>query len=136
MNNEKTTKKDLYYTNEHEWVDFQGAVAYVGVCAFKLSGFKAIDHVIFNETSGFKKQGAVIATIKYSDYKVEVYMPVDGKLQRVNEELINGKQNILLQQGEGKGWIALIIPTRPYERKGLLLHKEYQMNGKDKYAKS
>ncbi|MEI9806580.1 MAG: hypothetical protein WDO16_01155 [Bacteroidota bacterium] len=86
MNTKKATKKDLYYTNEHEWIDFQGTVAYVGVCAFKLSGFKEIHQVICSEEYGFKKLGEVIATIKYSDYQVEVRMPVDGKLQQVNKE--------------------------------------------------
>lgn len=25
----KSTAKDLYYTKEHEWIDFQGSVAYI-----------------------------------------------------------------------------------------------------------
>lgn len=135
MKIEKPVKKDLYYTHEHEWIDFQGTVAYVGVCAFKLTGFREIHQLSFPEPSGFMKKGEIIATIAYSDYQVEVRMPVDGKLQQVNEELITGNKNTLLQQSEGSSWIALICPSLPYERKGLLLPKEYQMNGKGKYAK-
>ncbi|SEN98147.1 hypothetical protein SAMN05660816_01801 [Niastella yeongjuensis] len=40
-----TIKRNLYYTNDHEWIDFQGVVAYVGVCRFKLSGFKEIHKI-------------------------------------------------------------------------------------------
>lgn len=131
----KSTNKDLYYTNDHEWIGFQGTVAYTGVCSFKLSGFKEIHQINFTEPSGFKKKGDVIATIIYNDYRVDAHMPVDGKMIQVNEILLSGDRNILIQHPEDSGWIALIVPAQPYERKDLLLPKQYQMNGKSKYAK-
>jgi glycine cleavage system H lipoate-binding protein len=135
MNSEKTSKKDLYYTKDHEWIDFQGSVAYVGVCSFKLLGFKQIEQIVFTENTGYKKQGEAIATIKYSDYQIQVNMPVDGKIININDLLLTGKQNILLQHAQSSGWVALIAPSHPYDRKDLLLPKQYQMNGKSKYAK-
>jgi glycine cleavage system H protein len=134
MTKEKTSKKDLYYTNDHEWIDFQGAIAYTGVCHFKLIGFKEIHQVSFKTSGGFTKQGELIATIKYNDYLIEAHMPVDGKIEQLNEELIAGDQNCLLQSAENNAWLAKIIPAQPYERKGLLLPKQYQMNSKTKYA--
>ena len=68
MNLEKSIKKDLYYTKDHEWVNFQGAVAYTGVSSFKLVGFKEIHQVIFNGQSGLRKGEDLIATIKYTKY--------------------------------------------------------------------
>jgi len=135
MNMEKSTNKDLYYTKDHEWIGFQGTVAYVGVCSFKLIGFRKVEQIIFNEPSGLKKRGEVIAILKYNDYQIEVHMPVDGKVAQVNDTLLSGDQNVLLQHPENSGWIALIIPSQPYERKDLLLPKQYHMNGKSKYAK-
>jgi len=46
MNTDKAAKKDLYYTNDHEWIDFQGTIAYTGICLFKLLGFKEIPLVL------------------------------------------------------------------------------------------
>jgi len=135
MKTEQSANKDLYYTKDHEWIDFQGSVAYVGICSFKLLGFKAIQQITFNEPSGFKKRGDVIAMVKYNDYQIEAHMPVDGKVVQVNEALLSGDQNVLLQHPENSGWIAMIIPSQPYERKDLLLPKQYRMNGKSKYAK-
>ena len=135
MKMEKSANKDLYYTNDHEWIDFQGSVAYTGVSSFKLTGFKEIQQITLIETSGFLKKDDVIATIRYNDYKIEAHMPVDGKLVRVNDILLTSDQNVLLHHPETSGWIALIIPSQPYERKDLLLAKQYQMNGKGKYAK-
>jgi glycine cleavage system H protein len=135
MTTRKLTNKDLYYTSDHEWIDFQDSVAYIGVCQFKLLGFKEVHQITFREDMGFNKKSDVIATIKYNDYQIEVHMPVDGKIVQVNENLVSGDQNILLLQPESAGWIAKIIPAQPYERKDLLLPQQYQMNGKSKYAK-
>ena len=127
--------KDLYFTADHEWINFQGSIAYTGVCTFKLLGFKEIQQLNFSASSGFLKRGELIATIKYNDYQVEYCMPVDGNIMQVNEALIPGNLNLLLKQAESLGWIVKIAPSQPYERKGLLLPKQYQMNGKSKYAK-
>jgi glycine cleavage system H protein len=131
----KSTDKGIHYTYDHEWIDFQGSVANIGICSFKLSGFKEIHQINFKEPSGFKKKGDVIATIIYNDYQIDAHMPVDGKIAQINETLLSGDQNTLLLHPEKSGWIALIVPTQPYERKDLLLPKQYQMNGKSKYAK-
>jgi len=131
----KQAKRDLYYTNDHEWIDFQGSVAYVGICHFKLLGFKEIHQITFSDLLEFKKKGEVIATIRYNDYQIEAHMPADGKVIQVNDALMPENSSLLLQQAESHGWIALIVPSQPYERKELLLSSEYQSNGKNKYAK-
>jgi glycine cleavage system H protein len=127
MNPEKPANKDLYYTEDHEWIHFQGSVAYVGVCRFKLTGFKEIHQVKFNEPSDIMKKGDVIATIIYNDYEVEARMPVDGKIMSVNDALVSGDQGILLRHSEDSGWIALIVPSQLKERKDLLLPEQYKM---------
>lgn len=127
-------KKDLYYTKEHEWIDFQGAIAYLGVSNFKLTGFKAVEELSFSDPSGFKKKGELIATIKYHDYLIEVKMPVDGKIMETNP-LFDKDPTYLIKHAETSGWIALIALSQPFEREGLIVPKLYQMNGKDKYAK-
>lgn len=135
MHSQKAANKDLYYTSDHEWINFQGSVAYTGVCSFKLLGFKEIQQLNFAGSPGFMKRGDLIAIIKYNDYQVEARMPVDGNLVELNETLMHGNLNDLLKYAESSGWIAKIAPSEPYERKGLLLPKQYQMNGKSKYAK-
>ena len=136
MNIESTvinSLKDLYFTDDHEWIDFKGAIAYTGICIFKLLGFKEIQAITFHESSGFVKKGGIIATIRYNDYLVEAHMPVDGKILQINDDLTSGKYDALLLQPESAGWIAMIAPALPYERKGLLFFNDYRM--KNKHAK-
>ena len=132
---QRATNKDLYYTRDHEWINFQGSIAFTGVCSFKLLGFKEIQQLNFTASPGFMKRGDLIATIRYNEYQIEARMPVDGNLVQLNDTLIPGNFNALLDYAETSGWIAKIAPSQPYERKDLLLPQQYQLNGKSKYAK-
>jgi glycine cleavage system H protein len=122
----KATRTDLYYTNDHEWINYQGSVAYVGVCPFKLKGLARIERLTFEEENWFKKQGEVIATLYYDDRIIPVCMPVDGKIINLNDKLMMGHNEVLLQSPDNEGWIALISPAQPYERKGLLQCEQYK----------
>ena len=135
MKTQKLTYKDVYYTKDHEWIDFQGAVAFVGVCQFKLLGFREVHQVTLDGDLGFRKKFDLIAKIRYNDYEIAVHMPVDGKVVQINENLLSGNHDPLLLQPESTGWIAKIIPSQPYERKELLRPQQYQMNCKTKYPK-
>jgi len=135
MSTDKSPRKNLYYTNDHEWIDFQGTVAYVGICLFKLTGFKQVQKVVFEKSSGFKRKGDLIATIKYKDYNIQVHMPVDGRVVQMNDIIQTENPGLLLEYPESSGWIALIVPTQPYERKNLWSQKQYQMNVKNNYPK-
>ena len=126
--NPKPANKSLFYTNDHEWIDFQGSVAYVGVCSFKLTGIKEIHQVIFSENTDLIDQGEAIACIQYDDYRILVHMPVAGKLFSFNDVLLTDDKNILLQQPEDNGWIALIVFDQGKERTDLQLPGDYKLS--------
>jgi glycine cleavage system H lipoate-binding protein len=98
-------------------------------------GFREIEHIAFNDISGIKLQGYVIATIKYKDYTIAAHMPVDGKIEQINDSLLSANPNILLQNAENTGWIALVRLMNPEDRKNLLRPKQYHMNSKNRYAR-
>ena len=113
-------EKPRYYTWDYEWIDFRGSVAYVGICPFKLTGIKEIQKIEFSKESDSKKVGEVIASIFYDDYKIDVHMPVSGKILSINNALLTGNENIVLLEPESRGYIALIVPTYPLNRHGLI----------------
>lgn len=119
-------KRNLYYTNDHEWIDFQGSVAYIGVCRFKLSGFKEIHKLEFCELSDVVKQGEVICNIQFDDYQVQVHMPAEGKIISINDLLLTAERDVLLQHPEDNGWIALVVPSLLNDKSGLLSSNDYK----------
>ena len=113
-------RRNLYYTNDYEWIEFQGSVAYIGLCASKLAGIKEIDTIEFSRENNTKKSGEIIASIIYEDYKIDVHMPVSGCIVFYNAAILAGDKNIVLHEPETKGYIALIFPSFPYDRSGLV----------------
>jgi glycine cleavage system H protein len=132
METEKIQSPGMYYTNDHEWIEFKDEAAYVGVSSFKLTGFRGIHQIIFNRPSGFKKRGESIAIIKYNEYTIDVHMPVDGNILQVNPDLVYGDQNFLLDHAENSDWIAFIVPSQPNDRLDLLTAEQYLQTIKTK----
>lgn len=121
-------RQNPYYTADHEWIDFQGSVAYTGVCSFKLTGFREVEEFRCASPSVFFLQNEVIAHIKYRDFLIQAHMPVDGKLILINEKLLTRERNILVSEPENNGWIALIAPALLFNRTGLITQEQYQEN--------
>lgn len=130
MNNPPGLKNDLYYTHDHEWIDFQGSVAYVGVGAFKLTGIRKIQRVEFAGCGDRIKAEDVLTTIFSVEYKITIHMPVDAEVLCYNEQLSGDNREILLQQPEKNGWIAFIFPISSVDRKDLLLPEQYLLKNK------
>lgn len=126
MDTSDLIKRNVFYTRDHEWIDFQGSVAYIGVCRFKLSGFREIHKIEFLQYSDLIKQGEVIGIIQFDDYQIEVHMPVEGKILSINDLLLTSEREVLLQQPENNGWIGLVVPSRLNDMTGLLSSEDYK----------
>jgi glycine cleavage system H lipoate-binding protein len=57
-------------------------------------------------------------------------MPVSGKILSINDAILFGNKNIVLQEPENSGYIALIVPSSPYDRQGLTISEKYRMSTK------
>ena len=130
MINSPAPEDDLYYTNDHEWVRFQGQIAYVGICTFKLTGIRQIQEVEFTSTAAVKKQGEIVAVLHYESYRIPIHMPIDGEILGFNERLSGENRNTFLQQSQQNKWVALIVPAIPYQSDGLLSPAQYQTKTK------
>lgn len=126
MSKSRTSKRDLYYTNRHDWIDFQGSVAYIGACLLKLNKLPEVRELQFTGNSGFAKAGEVVMRIECTDSSIPIHMPVDGKIISINEVLLEGNHQLLIDQPENNGWVALIVPSKPYERIGLMQPEQYK----------
>lgn len=115
------SSKLYYFTADHEWIDFQGIVAFVGICNFKLTGIKTISKIQYCNVTSVIKSGEVLATILSEDYEILIHMPVDGRIIGVNDKVIYQPERILRDQISN--WIAKICPLAPYSREGLTAGK-------------
>ena len=119
-----------FYTNDHEWITFEGLVAYAGVCPFKFSGIREITKVAFYDLPEMVAQGAVIVVVTADEYQLKIHMPVDGWITDRNYKLAE-QPRLIIQPIEKAGWVIKIRPKAPYSREGLLRAEQYkwQRNG-------
>ena len=127
----KVIARNLYFTEDHEWIDFQGSVAYVGVCKFKLAGIKGIQNIDFVRTSEIYQAGDIIGSINYGMFRIDIHIPVTGKLFAYNLDLLSRSRELLIDQLKSNEWFASIIPTKPYDRIGLIISQQYQLKAKN-----
>jgi glycine cleavage system H lipoate-binding protein len=120
----KTSDSKLYCTSGHEWIEFHNLEASVGVTGFKVLGAKQVKKIEFVRIYGFKKKGAVLANIQMDNRTVEVHMPVDGHIIRLNDTKKLEGDNFLLNNPE-KGWLVKISVSQSCERTGLLSYEQY-----------
>jgi glycine cleavage system H protein len=116
----------MYYTKDHEWIDFQGALAYVGLSNFKLLGFKTIHEVDMKEPLQFAPKGVVLLSVRYNDWWIDLHMPVDGRVVRLNRIFLMNNLDQIAEHMRHSRWIVSIAPDRPTDRSALLSFSQYQ----------
>ncbi len=125
----------MYYTSKHEWIEYSGFTALVGITKIKLTGINHIQSAAFCDVLSHMQQGAVIATFHSSHQSIEVYMPVDGKIIDFNKKLLENPSKILSEDLESI-WIVKISPNAPYKREQLLQAHQYKSREKNGNVKA
>lgn len=117
--------KDLLYTSEHEWVKVEGSKARVGVTDYaqkELGDVVFVDLPSVGDTLAAGQAFAVIESVKSVS---DVYSPVSGTVQAVNDRLSDSPE-LINQSPYGDGWIAEIEIANPSELERLMSAEEYE----------
>lgn len=116
--------KDLYYSDDHEWVKVEGDEAYIGITDFAQDQLGDIVYVELPEIDDeiAKEEGfSAIESVKAAS---DVYMPVDGKVVEVNEELLDSPE--LLNTDAFGNWIIKVELTDKAQLDDLMSSEEYE----------
>jgi glycine cleavage system H protein len=79
--------KDLYYSENHEWVRVEETRAYVGITDHAQKELGDIVYVELPETETGIEKGEEVLSIESVKAASPVYAPVSGSIVEVNEEL-------------------------------------------------
>jgi glycine cleavage system H protein len=116
---------NVKYTSEHEWIRFEGNVAYVGITDYaqdQLGDIVFVDIPTVGETLA---KGDTFGTIEVVKTISDLFIPVGGEVlvQIValadNPELVNNDPY-------GEGWIVKLAPADPAEANELLDAEAYK----------
>jgi glycine cleavage system H protein len=111
--------QDLRYSREHEWVRVDGSVARIGITDFAQESLGDVVFVQLPDLGLEIVAGASAAEIESTKSVSDVYVPVSGVVQGVNEALVDNPE-LLNQDPYGGGWILEVTLADPSELTALM----------------
>jgi len=119
-------KDDLYYTENHEWVQFNDDSALVGITDYAQNELGDVVFVELPEKELKLEQDDVLATIEAVKAVEEIYSPISGVVLESNLDLEDNPELINSSPYE-EGWIAKIeLDNKEKDMKNLISADEYR----------
>lgn len=116
--------KDLFYTEDHEWVKVEDDEAYIGLSDYAQNSLGDIVYVDlpdiddeFDKEEGFSAVESVKAA-------ADVYMPIGGTIVAINEDLFDNPE--LLNKDPYENWVVKIKIDDKVELDELMTSEDYQ----------
>lgn len=117
--------ENLKYTNEHEWIRFEGDVAFVGITDYAQSELGEIVFVDVDTVGETIAQGEVFGTVEAVKTVSDLNMPVSGEVLEFNETL-NDQPELVNSDPYGEGWMIKISVADTTEADSLLNAEQYK----------
>lgn len=116
--------KDLFYTEDHEWIKVDGNMATVGMADYAQEHLGDIVYVELPEVDDEIDKGEDFAAVESVKAASDVYMPVGGKVVEINEDLIDEPE--LLNKDAYANWMIKIEMTDKDEVNELMTSEAYE----------
>ena len=115
----------IKYTEDHEWLHIDGDTAVVGITHHAqdaLGDVVFVDLPDLGKSFSAKEVAGVVESVKAA---ADVYMPVDGEITEVNEEL-RGDPSLANSDPLGRGWFFKVKLSNPAQVDALLDETAYK----------
>ena len=113
------------YTEDHVWVEVDGDHARIGITVHAqeaLGDIVFVDLPAIGKAIAQKETAGVVESVKAA---ADVYMPVDGEITEVNEEL-RSDPSLANTDPLGKGWFFKVKLSNPAQTDALLDETAYK----------
>ena len=115
---------DLKYTKDHEWVKIEGDEAVIGITDFAQSELGDIVFVEVETEGDTIDQEEVFGSVEAVKTVSDLFMPMDGKIIEVNENLNDDPEGVNTDPYE-QGWMVKIELPSSFSTESLLDSKAY-----------
>lgn len=113
------------YTSDHEWVQLEGEAATVGITTHAQDALGDVVFVDLPEVGRSYAQGEVAGVVESVKAAADVFMPVDGEITEVNEDL-RADPSIANKDPAGHGWFFKMRVTDRGQFDALMDEPAYQ----------
>ena len=98
--------KELFYSNDHEWVKVDGDMAFVGISDYAQHNLGDIVYVELPEFDDELEKSDSFSAVESVKAASDIYLPISGKIVAVNEALLDDPA--LLNADPYENWIVKI----------------------------
>ena len=116
---------NVKYTNEHEWIRFEGEEAYVGITDYAQTQLGDIVFVDVPTEGETLEKGETFGSIEVVKTVSDLFLPVGGEILGVNPALEENPE-LVNKDPYGEGWIVKIKPSDASEADDLLDAEAYK----------
>jgi glycine cleavage system H protein len=115
---------DLKYTEEHEWIRVEGDEIVVGVTDFAQGELGDVVFIELETEGEDLSRGDTFGTIEAVKTVSDLYMPVDGRVVKVNPALEDTPE-LVNNEPFGEGWMIRIKLSDPSQLDDLIPADKY-----------
>jgi glycine cleavage system H protein len=116
---------NLKYTKDHEWIRFEGDVAFIGVTDFAQHELGDIVFVDIESVGKTIAREEVFGTIEAVKTVSDLFMPVSAEILEKNPAL-ESQPELVNTDPYGEGWMVKVKPSVASEADSLLSAEDYQ----------
>ena len=114
----------LYFTQDHEWIDTDGATGTVGITDYAQGQLGDITFVELPDEGSAVKKGDAPCVVDSVKAASDVYSPVSGTVTETNAAL-EGEPELVNTQPESGGWLFRLTLADAGELTGLMDRAAY-----------
>ena len=116
---------NLKYSKEHEWINFNGDTAIVGVTEFASQELGDIVFIEVETVGQILNEGDTFGTIEAVKTVSDLFMPVSGEIIELNPKL-GDTPEIVNKDPYGEGWLVKIKIDAAADQTELLSASQYR----------
>lgn len=117
--------ENLLYTKDHEWVQTEGDIAYVGITDFAQKELGDIVYVEIETKGETLNQHDVFGTVEAVKTVSDLFLPIGGEILEVNPKIIS-KPELVNKSPYGDGWLIKLKINNSTASSELLDAAEYK----------
>ncbi len=114
----------LYFTNDHEWIETDGATGTIGITDYAQGQLGDITFVELPDPGSSVKKGDAPCVVDSVKAASDVYSPVSGTVTETNAAL-EGEPELVNTQPESGGWLFRLTLADAGELTGLMNRAAY-----------
>lgn len=114
-----------YYSEDHEWIDVDGAMATVGITDYAQGQLGDVVFVELPDAGRVVEAGKEAAVVESVKAASEVYAPVSGTVTESNQALADDP-SLVNSAPETDGWFFRLTLSDPSQLDGLMNEAAYK----------